>query len=561
MAATKKPIRKKAARKPAAKKSAVKKSAAKKPPAKKKKSVVKALVARAKPAAARKQAAKKAASKPPRPTTRGKLPLPAGHFVASPPAPKPARRAAGRGPLEARKKAPGVKIATLQKPEFKRLFDPETLAILADLHEAFNTRRLGLLARRLERRARLAKGETFDFPQGTRHIRASGWRVPPLPGELADRRVEVALPPDAVASPTSPIALKTFVDFEDAAAPTWTRTLHGHAAMVDHFAAAPGLKPRGLRLPEAGAKIDGEELSGGLFDLGLFARHAAPAMSRAGVIPRVFLGGIEGYLEARLWGDALARIERRAGLSRAAIKTTVIVDSWPALFELDEIMFEIRERAVALVLAPSDVAASRLELATPDEGIAGGPRSTLSGDFLSACRAAVVRVAHRRGALALVSLSEDDDPAAWVAVGFDGALVRSPLATDTIRAAFPAPNQLETPVAEHPPERGALGAFPAGAPTRDDVGAAITGGVEAARSWLAGGKSGLGFGQARLAAAHLSHWLRAKAETRNAGVVSREMARQLSSGLVDVPSKRFLDHVLNAEDGDDLLMAFTRNPA
>src|SRR5690554_4876235 len=272
------------------------------------------------------------------------------------PSPHPASADSG---LVLTRKAPG------------NLLEPAAKTFLAGLHRRFESRRRELLAARRLRQARFDAGGLPDFRPDTRAIREGDWRVAPLPAALLDRRVEITGPvdPKMVINALNSGASCYMADFEDSTAPTWENLLTGQRALREAiagtlaFAAENGkryelkpederavliVRPRGWHLDEKHVLVDGARMSGALFDAGLFAFHNAQALSARDRGPYFYLPKLQSMEEAALWQDVLSHIERELDLPQGRIKVTVLIETLPAVFEMDEILHALRDRIVGL---------------------------------------------------------------------------------------------------------------------------------------------------------------------------------------------------------------------
>ncbi len=302
---------------------------------------------------------------------------------------------------------------------------PEALAFVADLHRRFDARRQALLARRTARQARFDLGETPDFLAETASVRAGDWTVGPLPADLQDRRVEITGPVDRkmIINALNSGAKVFMADFEDATSPTWANLIEGQVNLADRWAgrlthvdantgktyalgATPAVlmvRPRGWHLPEAHLVVDGEEVSASLFDFGLYAFHNARAAVAAGSGPYFYLPKMESHLEARLWNDVFVHVQGELGLPRGTIKATVLIETLPAAFEMDEILYELRDHMAGLNCGRWDYIFSfikRLQThpaaLTPDRASMG-----MGAAFLRAYSLKLIQTCHRRGAFAM----------------------------------------------------------------------------------------------------------------------------------------------------------------
>jgi malate synthase len=246
-----------------------------------------------------------------------------------------------------------------------RVLTPAALEFVAGLHRAFDARRRELLKAREERQRWLDSDGEPSFLSETRNVRESEWRVAPAPSDLEDRRVEITGPTDAkmVINALNSGASCFMADFEDALSPTWSNVLEGQANLMDAVRRTLSLdaggkqyrlnektavlivRPRGWHLPERHLLVDGEPVSASLFDFGLFFFHNAQELLDRGSGPYFYLPKLESHLEARLWNDVFNHAQDALGLPRGTIRATVLVETILAAFEMDEILFELRDHA------------------------------------------------------------------------------------------------------------------------------------------------------------------------------------------------------------------------
>jgi malate synthase len=302
---------------------------------------------------------------------------------------------------------------------------PEALAFLAALHRRFNDRRLELLALREERQTRYDAGAAPDFLAETKAVREGDWKVAPIPADLLDRRVEITGPVDRkmIINALNSGARVFMADFEDASSPTFANLVEGQVNLKDRWTgrlgftdAASGrsyalkdevatllVRPRGWHLPEAHVLVDGEEMSGSLFDFGLYVFHNAQATLAAGTGPYFYLPKMESHLEARLWNDVCVFAQEALGIPNGTIKVTVLIETLPAAFEMDEILYELRDHMAGLNCGRWDYIFSFIkrlkthpEALTPDRAVMG-----MGSAFLAAYSLKLIQTCHRRGAFAM----------------------------------------------------------------------------------------------------------------------------------------------------------------
>ncbi|HEY0053687.1 MAG TPA: malate synthase A, partial [Caulobacteraceae bacterium] len=383
----------------------------------------------------------------------------------------------------------GAKVTGPLDGRAAEILTPEALALVADLHRRFDGRRRSLLEARAARQARFDAGELPDFRLDTAEIRRGDWRVGSIPADLTDRRVEITGPTDRkmVINALNSGARVFMADFEDATSPTWANLIEGQANLKDLWAGALSfddprsgkayrlkehravlkVRPRGWHLPERNLTVDGDPVSGGLFDLGLYAFHNARAAVEQGSGPYFYLPKLESMEEAALWDDVIRRVQEQLGLPVGTIKVTVLIETLPAAFEMDEILFALKDHIVGLNCGRWDYIFStikrlgrRPDFLTPDRS-----RMVMGEAFLRAYSLRLIQTCHRRGAFAMGGMAAQipikNDPAANDAAfakvradkereardGHDGTWVAHPdlvpVALAVFDALMPAPNQQE----------------------------------------------------------------------------------------------------------------------
>src|SRR5579883_1927502 len=256
----------------------------------------------------------------------------------------------------------GVEIKGPIKPGYDKILTAEAVAFVVELERKFGAERRRLLTLRAEIQAKLDQGWKPDFLPETRAVRESDWTVAPIPKDLLDRRVEITGPVDRkmVINALNCGANVYMADFEDASTPTWDNLIEGQINLVDavrrsisfddpqsgkHYAlnqktATLLVRPRGWHLPEAHVLVDGEPMSGALFDFGLYVFHNAKPLIAKGSGPYFYLPKLESHLEARLWNEVFLHAQAKLGLPRGTIKATVLIETIMAAFEMDEILYE-----------------------------------------------------------------------------------------------------------------------------------------------------------------------------------------------------------------------------
>ncbi|MET4675378.1 MULTISPECIES: malate synthase A [unclassified Luteibacter] len=367
------------------------------------------------------------------------------------------------------------------------ILTPEAVAFVADLHRRFDGRRLALLAERSARQQRYDAGELPDFRSDTAAIREGDWRIGAIPAVLQDRRVEITGPVERkmIINALNSGAKVFMADFEDSSAPTWTNQMDGQRNLRDAvdgsiaFTSADGkvyrvgndpavlmVRPRGWHLPERHAEVDGDVVSGALVDFGLFAFHNARTLHESDRGPYFYLPKLQSMEEAALWESVMAHAEDRLGLPHGAMKATVLIETLPAAFQMDEILHALRSRIVGLNCGRWDYIFSYLKTfrAHADRLLPDRGQVTMTVPFLKAYSELLIRTCHRRGAFAMggmaaqIPIRGDDDAneAAMakvradklreVTAGHDGTWVAHPALVPVAQAIFdahmPTPNQL-----------------------------------------------------------------------------------------------------------------------
>jgi malate synthase len=307
----------------------------------------------------------------------------------------------------------------------QEILTPEALAFLGELHGKFNETRKRLLRLREERQKRFDAGELPDFLAETKHVRDGDWRVAPIPADLLDRRVEITGPVDRkmIINALNSGAKVFMADFEDASSPTFANMVEGQANLrdrwlgrIDFVDPANGkayalsekpavllVRPRGWHLPEDHVTVEGEPMSGALFDFGLYAFHNAKAIIAKGSTPGFYLPKLESHLEARLWNDVFSHAEDRLGVSHGTFKATILIETLPAAFEMDEILWEMRDHIVGLNCGRWDYIFSFIKRLGKSKRCLTPDRSAMvmGSNFLAAYSLLLIKTCHRRGAFAM----------------------------------------------------------------------------------------------------------------------------------------------------------------
>ncbi len=322
-------------------------------------------------------------------------------------------------PVETLSFPSGVVVTGPVTSEFAQILTPEALAFVAGLQREFGARRAALLTRRQERQHEFDAGKLPDFLPETAEVRAAGWQVAPIPVELADRRVEITGPVERkmIINALNSGANVFMADFEDSLTPTWDNLIRGQINLRDTVArtirfetpektyrlkdqtAVLFVRPRGWHLPEKHVLVDGQPMSGSLFDFGLYFFHNARELVRRSTAPYFYLPKMESHLEARLWNDVFVYAQNQLGLPRGTIRATVLIETLPAAFEMDEILYELREHSAGLNCGRWDYIFSCIKKFRNRPGFVLADRGlvTMTVPFMRAYSLLAIRTCHRRG--------------------------------------------------------------------------------------------------------------------------------------------------------------------
>ncbi len=382
----------------------------------------------------------------------------------------------------------GVSFTAPVKTAYRRVLTPEANAFLAALHRAFEPERRRLMARRAERQKVFDKGALPDFLPETAAIRLADWMIAPIPSDLQDRRVELTGPTDRkmVINALNSGAKVFMTDFEDSNSPTWDNMIQGQINLMDRWtgkmeftdpssgkryalAGKPAVlmvRPRGLHLLEEHLRIDGQPIAGGLFDFGLYVFHNAKTALTKMSGPYFYLPKTESHQEARLWNQIFVLAQSLLGLPIGTIRATVLIETLPAAFEMDEILYELRDHIVGLNCGRWDYIFSFIKTFANNPKFVLPDRSqvVMSKAFLAAYSALLIKTCHRRGAFAMGGMAAQipnrkDPEANRIAFekvkadkerearnGHDGTWVAHPdmvsLAMEVFNELMPTPNQL-----------------------------------------------------------------------------------------------------------------------
>jgi len=382
---------------------------------------------------------------------------------------------------------PGIAVTGRITPEYAQILTPDAMAFVARLQRAFGARRSELLAQRAQRQAELDAGKLPDFLPEARGVRDSAWTCAPYPADIADRRVEITGPVDRkmIINALNSGASVFMADFEDANTPRWDNNLQGHLNLRDairrriDYVSPEGkayalnektavlfVRPRGWHLPEKHVLIDGVPVSGGIFDFAMYFFHNAKELVARGSGPYFYLPKLESHLEARLWNDVFVMAQDALGVPRGTIKATVLIETILAAFEMDEILFELREHSAGLNCGRWDYIFSCIKKFRSNRDFCLADRAlvTMTTHFMKSYAELLVKTCHRRNIHAMGGMAAQipvkNDPAAndeafakvkadkerEATIGHDGTWVAHPglvgVAKEVFDRLMPGANQI-----------------------------------------------------------------------------------------------------------------------
>jgi malate synthase len=417
-------------------------------------------------------------------------------------------------------------------PRFGEILSHDALAFVAKLERTFGTQRRECLKRRAERQAALDRLEGLDFLPETKSIRESNWTCAPIPKDIQDRRVEITGPTDRkmVINALNSGAKIFMADFEDANAPTWRNMVEGQINLWDairrkiEFTSPEGKeyklkeniavlmpRPRGWHLVEKHMLVDGLPVSGGLFDFGLFFFHNATELIGRGSGPYFYLPKMESHLEARIWNDVFKLAQEELGIPQGTVRATVLIETIPAAFEMDEILYELRDHSAGLNCGRWDYIFSCIKRFRnkPDFLLADRALITMTTHFMRSYSLLCIKTCHRRNIFAMGGMAAQipvkNDPTAneqafakvradkerEAGDGHDGTWVAHPgmvqLALDAFNEKMPQPNQIDRKREDVSVTASDLLAFGPSEPiTEDGLRTNVSVGVQYLEAWLRG---------------------------------------------------------------------------
>ena len=472
----------------------------------------------------------------------------------------------------------GIRLVGPYRTGEERVLGSEPLAFVEELTRRFAPRVREILAQRRTAQARYDAGERPRFLECTRAIREAAWTVAPLPPDLLDRRVEITGPVDrkTIINALNSGANVFLADFEDATAPTWDNVLQGQINLLDAVrgtiafddpatgksyrpaarTAVLMVRPRGWHLLEKNVEVDGSPIPAALFDFGVFLFANAKALLAKGTGPYLYLPKLQSHLEARLWNDIFSYSERALDLPPGAIRATVLIETLPAAFEMDEILWELRDHVAGLNCGRWDYIFSFIKVHRNDPAALLPDRAqvTMSQGFLNAYARLLVATCHRRGAAAIGGMAAQipikNDPEAndaalekvradkrrEVAAGHDGTWVAHPglvpVAKEIFDAGMPEPNRIGAPSSAAVDEQDLLRVPPG---TRTEAGLRLN--LRVAVRYLEAWLRGVGCvpldhlmedaATAEISRAQVWQWVRHGAALEDGRTVSRPLVREL----------------------------------
>ncbi len=427
--------------------------------------------------------------------------------------------------------SPGVEFHAPISPAFAEILTPEAVAFVAALQREFNQRRIDLLERRAARQQELDAGKLYDFLPETAEIRAADWQIASIPAVLQDRRVEITGPTERkmVINALNSGAKVFMADFEDANSPTWDNLVQGQINLRDavrreiSFTSPEGkeyrlneqtatllARPRGWHLVEKHMEVDGLPVSGSIFDFALYFFHNAKELIARGSGPFFYLPKMESHLEARLWNDIFVRAEETLGIPHGTIKATVLIETLPAAFEMDEILYELRDHSAGLNCGRWDYIFSCIKKRRNDPAFILPDRAlvTMTTHFMRSYSLLLIKTCHRRGAHAMGGMAAyipvKSDPVAnekaLAAVradkereatdGHDGTWVAHPGLVSVAREVFdrvmPQPNQIDRQRPDVQVTAADLLAVPQGPITEAGLRTNVSVGLQYLEAWIGG---------------------------------------------------------------------------
>jgi malate synthase len=508
---------------------------------------------------------------------------------------------------------PGVEFLAPISESYAEILTPEAVAFIVDLQRTFNVRRKTLLDARHQRQKRLDAGEKPDFLEETKSVREAAWTVAPLPADILDRRVEITGPVDRkmIINALNSGAKVFMADFEDSNTPTWSNLIDGQINLRDAIrrtitfadpatgkqyklndkTAVLFVRARGWHLEERHVRVDGEPMSGSIFDFGLYFFHNAKELLARGSGPYFYLPKMESHVEARLWNDIFIRSQEKIGLPQGTIKGTVLIETILASFEMDEILYELREHSAGLNCGRWDYIFSFIKKFSNDPHAVLPDRSqvTMATHFMRSYSKLAIKTCHRRSVHAIGGMSAfipiKSDPVAndkaiaqvqadkerEAGDGHDGTWVAHPglvpVALEIFDRLMPQPNQISRQLPDYNATAEDLLQIPEGQITDAGLKQNVAVGLGYVEAWL----RGIGCvplfnlmedaATAEISRAQLWQWVHQKAKlsdgrTVDIPLVESLIAAELEKQKVAVDAVRYAAY----EKAADLMRELVRAP-
>jgi len=470
--------------------------------------------------------------------------------------------------------------------EYAEILTPEAVAFVTALQRKFNARRLELLGKRAERQVRIDAGERPDFLPETAHIRTSAWTVAPIPRDLTDRRTEITGPVDRkmIINALNSGASVFMADLEDSNSPTWDNIVGGQINLRDavrgdisfanpdgkqyKLAANPAVllvRPRGWHLLERHCLVDGEQVSGSLFDFGLYFFHNAKALMAKGSGPYFYLPKMQSHLEARLWNDVFLFGQEYMGIPRGTIRATVLIETILAAFEMDEILYELKEHSAGLNCGRWDYIFSFIKVFRNHASMMLPDRSQVTMDraFLKSYVELLIQTCHKRGIHAMGGMAAQipikNDPAAndaalervrqdklrEVKAGHDGTWLAHPGLIPIAKAVFDeymtTPNQIHVKREDVHAVAEDLLKVHDGQITEQGLRLNVDVGIQYIESWLRGNGCVPIYNlmedaaTAEISRTQVWQWLRHGAKLNDGRQITAEMVREIVASMLQRP--------------------------
>jgi len=488
---------------------------------------------------------------------------------------------------------PGIEVTGRVTPEYAEILTPEALAFTARLQRAFGGRRAELLARRATRQADFDAGKLPDFLPETRSVREAQWTCAPVPADIQDRRVEITGPVDRkmIINALNSGAAVFMADFEDANTPRWDNNLQGHVNLrdairrridyvspegksyrLDERTAVLFVRPRGWHLPEKHVRVDGQPMSGGIFDFALYFFHNAKELTARGSGPYFYLPKLESHLEARLWNDIFVMAQDELRIPRGTIKATVLIETILAAFEMDEILYELREHSAGLNAGRWDYIFSCIKKFRSNRDFCLADRAlvTMTTHFMKSYAELLIKTCHRRnihamgGMAAQIPVKNDEranaeafakvkqDKEREAAYGHDGTWVAHPglvpVALEAFDRLMPTPNQIAQKKREDVRVTAAdlLKFEPENPITETGLRLNINVAIQYVGAWLAGQGAVPIFNlmedaaTAEISRSQVWQWIRSPKGTLHDG---RKVTRELVNGMIPEEMAKIREHL------------------